>query len=179
MKLKAAVTCGVVVALAVPAIASADAGDKVTGGGQILVGTSGAGSTIAFTAQDRGGDISGQAQWIDRSAGTGQAQQKFHGVVDCLYVNGTYAELGGLRKKTDGTGDGNRFVIRVQDNGNGAGKDMIEFDNKSGNFACGDDDDDEASLTLGRGNAQVRDASGSSSQKRTMSYGFAVKLARL
>jgi hypothetical protein len=131
--------------------ASAGNGDKVTGGGQILVGSN-AGSTIAFTAQGTTTSAKGQVQFIDRSAGKGQNQVKFHGVVDCVEVTGNFAVVGGL------TRSGDDFTLRVVDGGEpNRGADSIQFD-RNGDFQCGDgEEDDPPEFALGRGNAQVRD----------------------
>jgi hypothetical protein len=148
--------------LLAPLTAIAGEGDKVTGGGQILFATKGAGNQIAFTAQQKGSEATGQIQTIDRSGGKGRAQVKFHGVVDCIEADGTMAKVGGHKK-----GGTQRFTLLVQDNGQGAAADpdMIAF--KKGDAAdptCepGDDDDDGL-MALGRGNAQVRDGQGGSS----------------
>ena len=144
-------------------IAAAQAGapdDRATGGGQVLLGSSGAGNTIAFTAQNvesAGTAARGQVQFVDRSAGPGQEQVKFHGIVTCLRVSGTMAELAGFERNT-----GEPFNLRVVDNGEGAGAtgmDMIEFNDDVGDASCDDDDsdDEEPELRLARGNAQVYD----------------------
>jgi hypothetical protein len=159
--------------LLAPLVAIAGDGDKVTGGGQILLSTKGAGNQIAFTAQQKGSEATGQVQTIDRSAGTGRSQVKFHGVVDCVEVNGTMAKVGGHKK-----GGTQRFTLLVQDNGQGAAADpdMIAF--KKGDAAdptCepGDDDDDGL-MALGRGNAQVRDGQGGSTESSGTSSGLAL-----
>jgi hypothetical protein len=142
--------------LLAPLTAIAGDGDKVTGGGQVLLGTKGAGNQIAFTAQQKGSEATGQVQTIDRSAGKGTAQVKFHGVVDCVEVEGNMAKVGGHKK-----GGTQRFTLLVQDNGQGAAADpdMIAF--KKGDAAdptCDPgNDDDDGLMALGRGNAQVRD----------------------
>ena len=133
--------------------ATAGNGDKVTGGGQILVGSN-AGSTIAFTAQGTTESAKGQVQFIDRSAGKGQSQVKYHGIVDCIEVSGNFAVVGGQ------TRNGTPFTLRVVDNGQGGTateNDMVQFDTNS-DFICGDgEEDDEPQMGLGRGNAKVRD----------------------
>ena len=147
-----------VLALAVPGMASAGSRtDRATGGGQILVSTQGAGSTIAFTAQGTPEAARGQVQFIDRSAGTGQSQVKFHGIVECILVEGNTAEIAGVER---GTGD--PFTLRVVDNGEGAaaGNDMIFFDDVEDDARCetDDDDDNDVQVALARGNAQVYDS---------------------
>ena len=146
----------VVVALPVAAATAGSSTDRVTGGGQTLVGTSGAGNTIAFTAQGTSTDARGQVQVVDRNAGTGQAQTKFHGIVDCLSVSGDTAEIIG-HKRDDGA---DKFSVYVVDNGEGiaADNDMILL-NENPDDECGiDDDDDDGAVDLARGNAQVYDA---------------------
>lgn len=158
--------------LAVFAIGSGSAtagnGDKATGGGQILVGSN-AGSTIAFTAQGTTESAKGQVQFIDRSAGKGKNQVKFHGIVDCIEVTGNLAVIGGVPKS--GTGD---FTLRVEDNGEpNQGADMIQFDRNS-DIQCGDgEEDDPPEMSLGRGNAQVRDGdSANPAQQNSSSAGL-------
>ena len=152
--------------------ATAGSGDKATGGGQTLVPVGGgAGSTIAFTAQQgTGGATSakGQVQWIDREAGPKQAP-RYHGVVDCLEVDGNFAVIGGFKKT--GTSTVGRFILRVVDNGEpNHGADLIQFNeedtyddpNQQGDdrLACGDNDPEDeptSGFNLARGNSKVRD----------------------
>ena len=140
--------------------ATAGNGDKVTGGGQVIFSEGDVkASTIAFTAQGTTETAKGQIQFIDRSEGGGRDAVKYHGVVDCLEVTGNYGVLGGYKKRTGG----NRFVLRVVDNGEpNQGADMIQFDNETEDNACGDDEDDSPpEFSLARGNAQVRDGDSS------------------
>lgn len=151
MKIKIFVAIAALAAFAVSSgSATAGNGDKATGGGQILVGEN-AGSTIAFTAQGTTTAAKGQVQFIDRSAGK-QNQVKYHGVVDCIEVTGNLAVIGGE------TRSGDPFTLRVEDNGEpNQGLDMIEFETNS-DFICGDGEEDDApEMSLGRGNAKVRD----------------------
>ena len=157
MKLKHVCAVAGVALFAIPVSgAVAGNGDKATGGGQVLLGDSGKASTIAFTAQGTTDAAKGQVQFIDRSAGAGKNQVKYHGVVDCIEVTGNRAIIGGHRR-----GDtADRFVLRVVDNGEpNRGADMIQFDQESvAPDTCGDDDDDSApEFALAKGNAQVRD----------------------
>ena len=166
MKLKIGFTVAAVAALALSSVsATAGSGDKATGGGQTLVGTNGGpGSTIAFTAQQGTGDSTsakGQVQYIERDntavVARGQGD-KFHGVVDCLEVDGDFAVIGGYRKGGPSTAD--RFVLRVVDNAEpNQGQDLIQFDSESEDLRCGDGDAEEPDMefNLARGNAQVRD----------------------
>ena len=148
-----------VLAIAIPGIASAGSPtDRATGGGQTLLNTTGAGNTIAFTAQGTAEAAKGQVQFIDRSAGTGQSQVKFHGVVNCLVVEGNRAQIAGENRDT-----GAPFELSVVDNGEGAAADddLILFDNTDVDGDCSTDDsedDEEPELALARGNAQVYDA---------------------
>ena len=96
-------------------------------------------------------------QFVDRSAGRGREQVKFHGVVTCLRVMGNTAEIAGVERDTD-----EPFNLRVVDSGEGAnamGADMIEFNDDVDDDNCGDDnsDDEEPEFVLARGNAQVYD----------------------
>jgi hypothetical protein len=154
-----AIGCAVA-ALAVPVAANAGSPtDRATGGGQTLVGTTGAGNTVAFTAQGTTSSGKGQVQVVDRSAGTGQSQVKFHGIVDCIDVSGNMAEIGGYKRDDPA----NRFSLYVEDNGEGAqaaGADMIVFsDMTDGTCDLGDQDNEsDGAVALARGNAQVYDA---------------------
>ena len=146
--------------LALPLVAEAGSGTpRATGGGQILFSTDGgAGNTIAFTAQG-GAAPKGQLQKIDRSAGTGQSQVKFHGVVDCYRViSPNSAEFGGYNR--DDPAD--RWTAVVTDNGEGVnatGADMIAFEDTAMDACDQDNNDGSNSMDLGRGNVQVYDGS--------------------
>jgi hypothetical protein len=161
--------------------ASAGNGDKVTGGGQILVGDN-AGTTIAFTAQGTTSSAKGQLTIIDRGtfnteSGKGQAQEKFKGIVDCVETgqldpeDSDSAGFGVVSGYERGHTD-NRFLLRVIDNGQGGnadGNDMIDFEegvtddgdtckpDKNGDEV---EDDPDLRFDLGRGNAKVRDGAG-------------------
>lgn len=143
--------------LALPLTAGAGSGtDRATGGGQVLVSTDGgAGTTIAFNAHG-GADPKGQLQRIDRSAGTGQAQVRFHGVVDCYrQISANSAEFGGYNR--DNPAD--RWTAVVTDNGEGAGAtDMIMFEDTAMDACEQDSNDDDNAVALARGNVQVYDA---------------------
>lgn len=159
MKLRIALACAALVALALPFAATAGSPtDRATGGGQVLIGTrGGAGDTIAFTAQDRETNP-GQVQYIDRFAEGGQ--DRYHGTVACLMVMDNVAYIGGSWANQ---GEGN-FNLYVEDNGEGAnaaGADMIFIDEMADNPTCDfDEPDEESQLDLARGNAQVYDADG-------------------
>jgi hypothetical protein len=158
VKLKLMLATAAIGALALSAnTATAGNGDKVTGGGQILVGSN-AGSTIAFNGQGTTTDAKGQVQFIDRSGGKGQAQVKHHGAVDCVEVDGTYGILGGYETRR-GKPTTNRFTLRVVDGGEpNMGVDMIAYTPENDDFRCGDPEasNDQPTTALGRGNAQVR-----------------------
>ena len=159
MRLKICLAVAGLAAIAVIS-GSASAGsptDRATGGGQILIGTGNAGNTIAFTAQGTPEAAKGQVQVVDRSAGKGQSQVKFHGLVECILVSGNMAEIAGSERDS-----GDPFTLRVVDNGEGvnASNDMIFFDDVEDDMRCesDDNDDDDTQLALARGNAQVYDA---------------------
>lgn len=149
-------------AIAVSAVAAAFLGagtanatqdDAATGGGQVLVGTRGAGDTIAFTAQGSMTDADGQIQYVDRNDGSGQGQTTYHGSVACLDVVGSAAKIAGTWR------DGGGFQLYVEDNGEGvaAGSDVVTLTNNA-DATCDFDEPDEADkIALARGNAQVRD----------------------
>ena len=155
----AAAAVGLVV-FVVPTAQAGSGRDRATGGGQILISSSGgAGDTIAFTAQNRDGATddaaTGQVQYVDRTGGTGQAQVVRHGVVSCLQVKGTVAKLAGTWK------DGGTFQLLVQDNGEGAKAaqaDQIAMSELADPTCEEEDDDDDSQTALARGNAQVHDA---------------------
>lgn len=145
-------------AVALAPVAQAGSGvDRATGGGQILVGTRGAGDTIAFTAQGTAEAAKGQVQFIDRTGGTGKGNVRFHGVVDCILVTGNTAEIAGHERDTR-----EPFTLRVVDNGEGANaeNDLIFFDDTADDKPCVQDnnDRDDVNVALARGNAQVYDA---------------------
>jgi hypothetical protein len=153
-----ALACGALFAF--PLTAEAGSGTpRATGGGQILFSTDGgAGNTIAFNAHG-GADPKGQLQRIDRSAGNGQDQVRFHGVVDCYRpISANSAEFGGYNR--DDPGD--RWTVVVTDNGEGAnatGADMIAYEDTAMDMCEEDNNDNSSSLALGRGNVQVYDGS--------------------
>jgi hypothetical protein len=183
MKLRLGLLVTVAAVVAIPASpAAAGNGDKVSGGGTVWFSDDDVKrSTIAFTAQGTTSAAKGQVQFIDRSAGAGRNQVKYHGIVDCLEVTGNYAVAGGYRKGTSPSTD--RFVLRVVDNGEpNRGIDMIEFDDETEDNACGDDEEDsDPEFALATGNAQVRDGDSSNpqTQSSTMSFTSALKLAGL
>ena len=159
--LTAAATVAAVAALPVSALAGSST-DRATGGGQIIFDSEGgAGNTVTFTARGTEEAATGRVTFIDRSAGTGEAMEKFHGIVTCLRVEGNGAEISGTERDT-----GEAFNLRVIDNGQGAAAedDVVQFD-RVDEPGCGDDDsdDEDPQFALGRGNAQVYDASQSSS----------------
>jgi hypothetical protein len=187
MKLKHVCAVAGVALFAIPVSgAVAGNGDKATGGGQVLFSDGDVkASTIAFTAQGTTDDAKGQVQFVDRSEGTGQDAVKYHGVVDCIEVTGNLAVIGGFRKKGDPMDEEDRFVLRVQDNGEpNQGQDMIQFDSETDAAdLCGDDDmdDTEPEFSLARGNAQVRDGDSSNPAESSsmMSFKKALRLGGL
>jgi hypothetical protein len=189
MKKKLVLTCAMAAALAIPVVAEAGSGrDRVTGGGQVLVSTEGgAGDTIAFTAQAVDSVRKGEAQYVDRTGGTGQGQTTYHGDILCIRVEGNKAKLAGTWRESDGGGS---FQILVIDNGQGANSDddLVTVQNLQDPTCDDEDDDDDAQTALARGNAQVYDASASKrSSKRSkrvaaapaLTYTKAVSLAGL
>lgn len=138
-------------------VAGATQEDAATGGGQVLVGTKGAGDTIAFTAKGTVDAGAGQVQYVDREGGTGQGQTIYHGTVSCLHVSGNVARIAGLWR------DGGQFQIYVEDNGEGAAADddvVTVFPNAE-EVTCDPEEfeepEDEDKTALARGNTQVRD----------------------
>jgi hypothetical protein len=133
---------------------------KVTGGGQTLNGTTGAGDTIAFVAQgfptaDDADAARGQVQYIDRDPDTG-TQIVRHGTVTCLVIESpNSARFGGVWEERDG---GGTFEIAVVDNGEGAEDDddlIGVFPMAEPDCVNDDGDDDDATTALARGNVQV------------------------
>jgi hypothetical protein len=153
---------GVALLIGAPVASAGSPRDRVTGGGQTLVGTTGAGNTIAFTAQNTGdGDAArGEIQYVDRSGGTGQLQQKFHGNVLCLQVSGNMAKLAGQWERYDGSVGTFEFLVTDNGQGSAAANDTILLQREDTTPQCGedDDDDDDAQVDLARGNVQVYDA---------------------
>lgn len=160
-RIQVLVLAGLASAVVTAPAADAAVGDKVTGGGQVFFsadqnGTkpTGALNTIGFNAQQTATDVKGQVQFIDRSAGKGRSQVRYHGIVDCINVMGNQALIGGVKR-----GGGPRFQMYVEDNGEGAnaaGADVITFNNKSADPNCEfDDNDNDVQIELARGNVQV------------------------
>ena len=132
-----------VLAIAVPGVASAQSGLKVTGGGQTFVdaadaATGGPGDTVGFNAiaEEDGapGDTllaKGQFNFIDRdrSAETARGQgEHFRGVVTCIRLatdgDDGAAVFGGYRQGTDpSAADAELFRVYAIDNGEGSGAD--------------------------------------------------------
>jgi hypothetical protein len=175
MRVKAGLLAGLAVVLAVPVLAQAGQGDKATGGGQILVGVRGAGDTIAFTAQEKGGNARGNVTYQDREGGTGQRHTTHHGRVFCIDAVGNVARIAGTWR------DGGTFGLYVEDNGEpNRGADVVTLiDNVSD---CSfDEPEDEDKTGLARGNAQVRDggAATGSRPSKPLTYSKALRLAGL
>jgi hypothetical protein len=155
LKVKLTLVCAAVAALAIPIAASAGSGtDRATGGGQVLIGTGGAGDTVAFTAQGTSEAARGEVQYVDREGGTGVGQTVRHGRVSCLRVEGNTAKIAGTWDQ------GGSFQLLVVDNGEGAlaENDLVTVQNAQDPTCDEEDDDDEGPTALARGNAQVYDA---------------------
>ena len=156
---------GLAVAAAIGGTANAGSSvDRATGGGQVVINTSGGpGDTITFQARNTGDGTdaaTGSVNMIDSNPDSTTAKgQGFHfqGTVECLMVSGTTAKLAGT-----GTGpDGNptAFTLLVQDNGEGLGdNDMIAFNYVDSPDCSRQNGDDNGNTELARGNAQVYDA---------------------
>jgi hypothetical protein len=155
MRVVAAATATLAVAAmcAGSALAGAPNG-RVTGGGQNpLESVTGPGNTIAFEAhQGSGTTATGNVQFIDRSAGTGQSQVKYHGTIECLFFDSSNsAQMYGHDR------NGDPFELFVMDNGEGAsgGNDIASFNNDPRGDCSKPDSSDEGSTQLFRGNSQV------------------------
>ena len=141
---------------------------KVTGGGQITSTETptGAGDTIAFTAQtDRadGNAAKGQLQYNQRSG----TPEKFHGVISCVFA--TVSESGQAIARIEGTMRGEvdsattHFVVDVVDDGQGQDTmDMISLrkgyvadEDDDGDTSCDPGDEFDGSASLGRGNVKI------------------------
>lgn len=151
------ISLAVVVAMAslLSVAALAGSGPKATGGGQIIVGTTGGpGDTIAFNAQPDGSGAKGQVQYVDRE--DGKIVEVYHGAVTCYRtVTSNSARFAGTWTN-QGSGT---FEIFVEDNGEpNRGNDMIFID-QTDPPDCLDDEDDHPDdpLGLGRGNIQVHE----------------------
>lgn len=156
---RSTVVAGLAVIAALAAPVSASSGDKVTGGGQILVSTDGRGpgDTITFQAQSRpDGTVEGMVNVIDRTAGAGGKGYHFRGDVTCLDVTGNTAIVGGLGTGPDNT---TAFTLIVVDNGQGAAADddQITLTYTDDPTCNQDNSDDDNTTDLARGNAQVRE----------------------
>jgi hypothetical protein len=150
----AAATAAALVLVVGSAVAGAPNG-RVTGGGQNMLGSTGPGNTIAFEAHQSGSGnaATGQVQFIDRSAGTGQDQVKFHAQVECLiFDSANSAQMYGHDR------DGNPFELYVMDNGEGAlasGMDIAAINRTPSGDCQNPNNNDKGSSQLYRGNAQV------------------------
>ena len=172
--MKRIVISGAVLTLALAGMSTgsaAPAAYKVTGGGQTLVGSTGAGNTIAFTAQSAGEEGSaakGQFQLQLRDAAE---KEGIHGEISCVQVysfteDGGVAVLGGYSRDT-----GEPFRFDVVDGGEGKdASDMIRLsrgaaaqdggDDDSGDTMLCDPEDEKADTDFARGNVQVHKAKG-------------------
>ena len=156
--------------LALPTVASgASTRDAITGGGQAFFGSNGetgqgAGDTVAFSAKRAKGtpegstDAVGQIQVNRRTT----SQVKFHGTFHCLVVNGEPNSGAGMAWASGESRDGTPFQLYVEDGGKGQAErnDMIMLfvgdETQDGDGPCGFEDTDTDSISLSRGNVQVR-----------------------
>jgi hypothetical protein len=155
---------GLAVAAAIGGTANAGSSvDRATGGGQILINSSGhgPGDTITFQARGTETAATGSVNVIDRDrdATTAKGQgYHFQGTVSCLRVDANTAQLSGTGTAPDGSETA--FILVVVDNGEGAAADndsinLTYVDDPSCNK---DDGDNDGAVDLARGNAQVYDA---------------------
>jgi hypothetical protein len=169
--LKRTIVIGAVLTLAVAGMSAGSAAPavyKVTGGGQTLVGTTGAGNTIAFTAQSAGAEgeaAKGQFQLQLRDAAE---REGIHGEITCVQVysytaDGGVAVLGGVSRA------GEPFRFDVVDGGEGKdATDLIRVSRGAAAQDGADDDEDDtllcdaedesADTDFARGNVQVHKA---------------------
>ena len=139
-------------------IATADSGFKITGGGQTEVGTTGAGDTIAFTAQGEGDGVKGQVQYVDRT--DGKVVGIFHGTVTCIQaVDAGEQGAGTIAGEWRNQGEG-FFQIYLEDNGEpNQGSDLIIVEEAATSPECSDEEpDDDDKSAMARGNVQVHNA---------------------
>jgi hypothetical protein len=159
---------GAILALGIGGMAQSQAnssGDKVTGGGQILVSPDGgAGDTIAFNAQSDGTATSdnpdpakGQVQYTPHAS---TSAAKFHGDVTCLVVHSDRsATLAGTIQR--GGGDHEFFQLDVVDqNADDAsapeqGSDIVVLSYPADTPDCSDQQATDDGPVLARGNVQV------------------------
>ena len=200
MKIRITVALASIIALALAAVAfAAPTPFKVTGGGQILAqadssGVKGPGDTISFQAfinnQGLDENATGQINVIDRDSSATTKRGKgihYRGDVDCTFLasdpvtGGGYVELYGTATTKAGTSV--PFLVRIQDNGQGADNtDAIEFDT-TGDEMCGDNEEqEEPALFLARGNAKIHKqnpSTTSSSQSASTSKSTSLSLTSL
>lgn len=160
-----------VAALPVSAADSAPSRDKATGGGQTFFESDGAGSgagdTVAFTAQraknapDGSTDATGQIQ-VNRR---GENAIKFHGTITCLVVEG--AQSMGAAYMSGTSRNGIPFELYVTDGGKGqserndlinlwAGPETDQGDpGPSGDEGPCGTPDEPSGVALARGNVQT------------------------
>lgn len=189
MRIRIALGLAAIAALALAAVAfAAPSQYKVTGGGQVFASSAigedgkptvkGPGDTITFNAfiNDADGDgvdsdATGKVNIIDREQdGSGQALSgkglHYTGTVDCVFIDPTahYAELYGTARKNSGATT--PFIVRIQDNGQGAAaeNDLVEFNYTDEPPTCDDEpEDSEFGFGLARGNAKIHKESTSQS----------------
>jgi hypothetical protein len=178
VKLKALLITAAAVAVAVPTVAGAASGgttrDSITGGGQAFfdmtdpAAATGAGDTVAFQAQRAkyatgdSTDATGNIQVNRRTTN----QVKFHGTFDCLVVDGDPGSGAGTAYASGQSRGGVPFELYVEDGGKGQleRNDMIMLfvgdetanNDGQGEDVCGFSDSDFDTVSMARGNVQVR-----------------------
>lgn len=177
LSLKRIVVSAAVLSLAVAGVSSAQAAPavfKVTGGGQLIeMGETGAGDTIAFSAQsqgEEGADAKGQFQYVDRTDGTGRGQEVVHGTVSCVVVFATEDGMPAMAAIGGQSRDGEDFRIDVTDDGQGGdamdmisvrrGEDARDGEDDGEDTALCDAEDEMAEMSLGRGNVKIHKQKG-------------------
>ncbi|MDQ3985698.1 MAG: hypothetical protein M3280_04290 [Actinomycetota bacterium] len=143
-------------------VVQADSAYKVTGGGQMAVGDTGPGDTIAFNAQQTGSGNAarGQVQFVDRDD-DGHITRIWHGEVTCLAVV-TMGDDGAARFAGNWTGrkgaTSGTFEILADDNGEpNQGDDMIFIDEVDPPDCSNSQQNPDSPTSLGRGNVQIHE----------------------
>ncbi|HVM21487.1 MAG TPA: hypothetical protein VM307_16130 [Egibacteraceae bacterium] len=177
MRIRKLLVAVFVLALAVPAFASAQGQQYwTTGGGQVIASSEaqGPGDTIAFVARLAGEVIGqtegeediyaarGQLQVVNRSEGRGRDQDLFHGNVTCIVPRDDSTTRFGGTGRDPRTGAAMDFVVDLEDHQD-QGQDTIAFrryePSEDPADPCERDDDvtELRDLRLARGNAKIHD----------------------